>query len=41
MVAGIVSYFPGGLGEFEIVMLASFPAQARAGLLAAMLCAIG
>lgn len=38
VVAGIVSHSPGGLGVFETIMLASFPAQARAELLAAMLC---
>lgn len=38
VVAGIVSHSPGGLGVFETIMLASFPAEARAELLAAMLC---
>ncbi len=38
VVAGIVSHSPGGLGVFETIMLASFPPEARAELLAAMLC---
>lgn len=38
VVAGIVSHSPGGLGVFETIMLAAFPAQARPELLAAMLC---
>jgi uncharacterized membrane protein YbhN (UPF0104 family) len=38
VVAGIVSHSPGGLGVFETIMLAFFPAEARAALLAAMLC---
>lgn len=38
VVAGIVSHSPGGLGVFETIMLASFPADAGAELLAAMLC---
>lgn len=38
VVAGIISHSPGGLGVFETIMLASFPAEARAELLAAMLC---
>jgi phosphatidylglycerol lysyltransferase len=38
VLAGIVSHSPGGLGVFETIMLASFPAEARADLLAAMLC---
>jgi phosphatidylglycerol lysyltransferase len=38
VLAGIFSHSPGGLGVFETIMLASFPAQARADLLAAMLC---
>jgi uncharacterized membrane protein YbhN (UPF0104 family) len=38
VVAGIVSHSPGGLGVFETIMLASFPAEARPALLAAMLC---
>lgn len=38
VLAGIVSQSPGGLGVFEAIMLAAFPAAARADLLAAMLC---
>jgi phosphatidylglycerol lysyltransferase len=38
VVAGIVSHSPGGLGVFETIMLASFPPEARADLLAAMMC---
>lgn len=38
VVAGIVSHSPGGLGVFETIMLAAFPAEARPALLAAMLC---
>lgn len=38
VVAGIVSHSPGGLGVFETIMLASFPAGARADLLLAMMC---
>lgn len=38
VLAGIVSHSPGGLGVFETIMLASFPAEARADLLAAMMC---
>ena len=38
VLAGIVSHSPGGLGVFETIMLASFPPEARADLLAAMLC---
>ena len=38
VVAGIISHSPGGLGVFETIMLASFPSEARAELLAAMLC---
>ncbi len=38
VVAGIISHAPGGLGVFEAIMLAAFPAPARADLLAAMLC---
>lgn len=36
--AGLISHSPGGLGVFESIMLAAFPAEARADLLAAMLC---
>ncbi len=35
--AGVVSHVPGGLGVFEAAMLASVPAEARPGLLAAIL----
>ena len=38
VVVGLVSHVPGGLGVFEVVVLAAFPAQARADALAAMLC---
>jgi len=38
VLAGIVSHSPGGLGVFETIMLAAFPAEARADLLAAMMC---
>jgi phosphatidylglycerol lysyltransferase len=38
VLAGIVSHSPGGLGVFETIMLASFPAEARPELLAAMMC---
>jgi phosphatidylglycerol lysyltransferase len=38
VLAGIVSHSPGGLGVFETIMLAAFPAAARADLLVAMIC---
>lgn len=38
VLAGIVSHSPGGLGVFETIMLAAFPAEARADLLVAMVC---
>jgi uncharacterized membrane protein YbhN (UPF0104 family) len=38
VLAGIVSHSPGGLGVFETIMLAAFPPESRAELLAAMLC---
>lgn len=38
VVAGLISHSPGGLGVFESIMLAAFPAEARPELLAAMLC---
>lgn len=38
VVAGLISHSPGGLGVFESILLAAFPANARAELLAAMLC---
>jgi uncharacterized membrane protein YbhN (UPF0104 family) len=38
LIAGIVSHAPGGLGVFEAILLGSFPAQARADVLAGLLC---
>lgn len=38
VLVGIASQVPGGLGVFELMVLAAFPAQARADALAAMLC---
>ncbi len=38
VVIGLVSHVPGGLGVFEMVVLAALPANARAEALAAMLC---
>ncbi len=38
VLVGLVSHVPGGLGVFEVIVLAAFPAHARAGALAAMLC---
>lgn len=38
VVVGLVSHVPGGLGVFEVIVLAAFPAHARADVLAAMLC---
>lgn len=38
VVAGLISHAPGGAGVFEAILLAAFPAQARADLLMAMLC---
>ena len=38
VLVGIASHSPGGLGVFETIMLAAFPAAARADLLAALLC---
>lgn len=38
LVAGIVSHAPGGLGVFEAILLGAFPAQARAEVLAGLLC---
>lgn len=35
---GLISHVPGGMGVFELVVLAAFPAHARADALAAMLC---
>lgn len=38
VLVGLVSHVPGGLGIFEVVVLAAFPVHARADALAAMLC---
>jgi uncharacterized membrane protein YbhN (UPF0104 family) len=38
VLVGLVSHVPGGLGVFEVIVLASFPPHARATVLAAMLC---
>jgi phosphatidylglycerol lysyltransferase len=38
VLAGIVSHSPGGLGVFETILLAAFPAEARADLLVAIVC---
>lgn len=38
LLAGIVSHAPGGLGVFEAILLGAFPAQARAEVLAGLLC---
>ena len=38
VLVGIASHSPGGLGVFETIMLAAFPAAARPDLLAALLC---
>ena len=38
VMVGLVSNVPGGLGVFEVIVLAAFPAHARAEALAAMLC---
>ena len=38
LLAGIVSHAPGGLGVFEALLLGAFPAQARADVLAGLLC---
>jgi uncharacterized membrane protein YbhN (UPF0104 family) len=38
LIAGIVSHAPGGLGVFEAILLGAFPAQARAEVLAGLLC---
>ena len=38
VVVGLVSSVPGGVGVFEVIVLAAFPAQTRADVLAAMLC---
>lgn len=38
VLAGIVSHAPGGLGIFEAILLSAFPSNARAEVLAALLC---
>ena len=38
VLVGLVSHVPGGLGVFEVVVLAAFPTHAQADALAAMLC---
>ena len=38
VLVGLISHVPGGLGVFEVVVLAAFPQSARADALAAMLC---
>jgi uncharacterized membrane protein YbhN (UPF0104 family) len=38
LLAGIISHAPGGLGVFEAILLGAFPAQARADVLAGLLC---
>ena len=38
LLAGVISHAPGGLGVFEAILLAAFPAQARADVLAGLLC---
>lgn len=38
VLVGLISHVPGGLGVFEVIVLAAFPAHARAEVLAAMLC---
>ncbi len=38
VLVGLISHVPGGLGVFEVIVLAAFPAYARAEALAAMLC---
>ncbi|MEI7035560.1 UPF0104 family protein [Fulvimonas yonginensis] len=38
LVAGIASHAPGGLGVFEAILLGAFPAEARADVLAGLLC---
>ncbi|MEO6076814.1 MAG: lysylphosphatidylglycerol synthase domain-containing protein [Dokdonella sp.] len=38
VLVGLLSHVPGGLGVFEVIVLATFPAQARSDALAAMLC---
>ncbi|HEV2540985.1 MAG TPA: UPF0104 family protein [Frateuria sp.] len=38
LMAGIVSHAPGGLGVFEAILLGAFPGEARAQVLAGLLC---
>lgn len=38
LLAGIVSHAPGGLGVFDAILLGAFPAEARAEVLAGLLC---
>ncbi|MEP6880547.1 MAG: lysylphosphatidylglycerol synthase domain-containing protein [Dokdonella sp.] len=38
VLVGLVSHVPGGLGVFEVVVMAALPTHARADALAAMLC---
>jgi uncharacterized membrane protein YbhN (UPF0104 family) len=38
LLAGIVSHAPGGLGVFEAILLGAFPSDARADVLAGLLC---
>ena len=38
LLAGILSHAPGGLGVFEAILLGAFPAEARADVLAGLLC---
>ncbi|UGB38388.1 UPF0104 family protein [Frateuria soli] len=38
LLAGIASHAPGGLGVFEAIILGAFPPQARADVLAGLLC---
>ncbi len=38
VLVGLISHVPGGLGVFEVVVMAALPAHARADALAAMLC---
>lgn len=38
VLVGLISHVPGGLGVFEVIVLAAFPPNARADALAAMLC---
>ena len=38
VLVGLVSHVSGGLGVFEVIVLATFPSHARTDALAAMLC---